>query len=132
MIFVSKCVMRHTMLSTDDMSISKGVLNAHLLPFHFQIRSTLIYLKVIVNNSHYFIITELCTNCENLVADHQTLQLLCSCSEPFWHMQSRFPHELAQMHHVQIRDLRVTHSPPLCLLIDVETRLLKRNTLRQK
>ena len=33
-----KCVMRHTMFSTDDMSISKGLLNAHLLPCHFQIR----------------------------------------------------------------------------------------------
>ena len=40
----------------------------------------------------------------------------------FWLMQSRFPHDVAQMHHVQIRDLRVPHSSPLCLftlLIDV-------------
>ena len=88
------------MLSTDDMSISKGLLNAHLLPCHFQIRSTLISLQVTVNNSHYFIITELCTNCENIVADHLTAQLPCSCSELFWHMQSRFPHDVAQMHYV--------------------------------
>ena len=33
------------MLSTDDMSISKGLLYAHILPCHFQIGSTLIYLK---------------------------------------------------------------------------------------
>ena len=49
--------------------------------------------------------------CENIVTDHLTAQLLCSCSELFWHdMQSRFPHNVAQMHHVQIRDLRVPHS----------------------
>ena len=107
------------MLSTDDMPISKGLLNAHLLPCHFQIRSTLIYLQITVNNSHYFIITELCTNCENMVADHLTAQLLRSCSELFWHKQSRFPHDVAQMHHVQIRVLRVPNSSPLCLLIDV-------------
>ena len=34
-----------TMLSADNVSISKGLLHAHLLPCHFQIRSTLIYLK---------------------------------------------------------------------------------------
>ena len=45
--------------------------------------------------------------CENIVADHLTAQLLCSCSELFWHMQSRFPHDVAQMHHVEIRDSRV-------------------------
>ena len=48
-----------------------------------------------------------------------TAQLLRSCSELFWHMESRFPHDVAQMHHEQIRDLRVPHSSPLCLLIDV-------------
>ena len=53
--------MRHTMLSTDGMSISKGLLNANILPCHFQFRSTLIYLQVTANNSHYLIITELCT-----------------------------------------------------------------------
>ena len=47
--------------------------------------------------------------CENIVADHLTAQLL----------QSRFPHDVAQMHHVQIRDFRVPLSSPLCLLIDV-------------
>ena len=57
--------------------------------------------------------------CENIVADHLTAQLLYSCSELFWHMQSRFPHDVAKMHYVQIRDLRVPHSSPLCLLIDV-------------
>ena len=31
-----------TMLSTDGMSISEGLLNAHLLPCHFQIRPSLI------------------------------------------------------------------------------------------
>ena len=93
--------MRHTILSTDDMSISKGLLNAHLLPCHFQIRLTLIYLQITVNNSHYFIINELCKNCENTVADHQTVQLLRSCAELFWYMQSRFLHEVSQMHHVQ-------------------------------
>ena len=55
--------------------------------------------------------------CENIVADHLTAQL-------FWvvffsNMQSRFPYDVAQMHHVHIGDLRVTHSSPLCLLIDV-------------
>ena len=50
--------------------------------------------------------------CENIVTDHLTAQLLCSCSELLCHMQSRFPHDVAQMHHVQIRDLR-----PLCLFI---------------
>ena len=57
--------------------------------------------------------------CENVVANHLTAQLLHSCSELFWHMQSRFPHDVAQMHHVQIRDFRVPHSSSLCLLIDV-------------
>ena len=57
--------------------------------------------------------------CENIVADHLTAQLLGSCSGLFWHMQSRIPHDVAQMHHVQIRGLRVPHSSPLCLLIDV-------------
>ena len=47
-------------------------------------------------------------------------------------MQSRFPHDVAQMHHVQIRDLRAPDSSPLCLLIDVETRLVKRIILRQQ
>ena len=55
--------------------------------------------------------------CENIVANHSTAQLL-RCSELFWHMQSRFPHDVTQMHHVQIRDLSVHHSSPLCLLID--------------
>ena len=55
--------------------------------------------------------------CENIVTDHLTAQLLCSCSELFWHMQSRSPHDVAQMHHVQSRDLRVHYSSPLCLLI---------------
>ena len=31
---------------------------------------------------------------------------LISCSELFWHMQNTFPHDVAQMHHVQIRDLK--------------------------
>ena len=57
--------------------------------------------------------------CENIVTDHLTAQLLRSCSELFWHMQNRFPHDVTQMHHVQIRDLKVPHSSPLCLLIDV-------------
>ena len=56
---------------------------------------------------------------ENIVTDHLTAQLLCSCSELFWHMQSRLPHGVAQLHHVQIRNLRVAHSSPLCLVIDV-------------
>ena len=55
--------------------------------------------------------------CENIVNDHLTAQLLCSCSELFWHMQSRFPHDVAQIHYVQIRDLRGHYSSPLCLLI---------------
>ena len=55
--------------------------------------------------------------CENIVADLQTAKLLCSCSELFLHMQSRFPHDVGQMHHVQIRDLSVPYSSPLCLLI---------------
>ena len=97
------------MLSIDDMSITKGLINANILPCHFQIRSLLIHLQVTVNNSHYFIITELCTNCQNKVADHLNPQLLRSCYELFWHMQSRFPHDVAQMHHVQIRYLRVPH-----------------------
>ena len=42
--------------------------------------------------------------CENKVADDLTAELLSSCSELFWHTQSRFPHDVAQMHHVQIRD----------------------------
>ena len=46
--------------------------------------------------------------CKNTVADHLIAQLLRSCFELFWHMQGRFPHDVAQMHHVQIRDLRVT------------------------
>ena len=62
--------------------------------------------------------------CENIVADHLTAQLLGSCSELFWHMKSMFPHDVAQTDHVQITSL--------CLLIDVKTRLLKRNTLMQK
>ena len=66
------------------------------------------------------------------VADHLTAQLLRSCSELFGHMHNRFPNDVAQMHYLQNRDLRVPHSLPLCLLIDVYTRLLKRNTLRQK
>ena len=41
---------------------------------------------------------------ENIIADHLTAELLYSCSGLFWHMQSRFPHDVAQMHHVQIRD----------------------------
>ena len=112
--------MRHTLLSTDDMSIAKGF---YLLPCHFQIMSTLIYLQVTVNNSHCFIITELCTKtllhlisisgkcrecsiyvAKNIAADHLTAQLLRSCSELLRHMQSRFPHDVAQMHNVQIRD----------------------------
>ena len=56
--------------------------------------------------------------CENIVAGHLTAQLLRSCSELFWHMQSRFPRDVAQMHHVQIMDLRVPHSSPPCLLVD--------------
>ena len=48
--------------------------------------------------------------CKNVVADHLTAQLPGSCSDLFWHMESRFPHDVAQMHHVQIRDLRVPHS----------------------
>ena len=47
--------------------------------------------------------------CVNIVADPLTEQLLRSCSELFWHMQSRFPHDVAQMHHVQNRDLIVHH-----------------------
>ena len=47
------------MLSTDNMSISKGLLNAHLLPCRFQIMSTLIYLHVTV--TMIFLDTELCT-----------------------------------------------------------------------
>ena len=78
----------------------------------FRFRSTFIYLQVIVNDSHYFI-TELCTNCKNIVADHLTARLLRICSELCWQMQSRFPHDVAQMHHVQIRDSRVPHSSPL-------------------
>ena len=70
--------------------------------------------------------------CENLVTDNLTAQLLRTCSEQFWHMQSRFPYDVAQIHHVQIRDSREPHNSPLCLLIDVWTRLLKRNTLRQQ
>ena len=57
--------------------------------------------------------------CENIVADHPTAMLLCSGSELFWHLQSKFPHDVAQMHHVHIRDLRLPHNSPLCLLIDV-------------
>ena len=53
--------------------------------------------------------------CENIVTDHLTAQLLCSCFELIWHMQSRFSHDMAQKYHVQIKDLR-EHSP-LCLLI---------------
>ena len=34
--------------------------------------------------------------CENIVDDHLTAELLGSCSEPFWHMQSSFPHDMAQ------------------------------------
>ena len=40
----------------------------------------------------------------NIVTDHLTAELLRNCSELFWHMQSRFPHDVAQIHHVQIRD----------------------------
>ena len=40
--------------------------------------------------------------CENIVADHLNAELLHSCSELLWHMQSRFPHDVAQMHQVQI------------------------------
>ena len=42
--------------------------------------------------------------CENIVTDHITAELLRSCSELFGHMQSRFPHDVTQMQHVQIRD----------------------------
>ena len=49
---------------------------------------------------------------ENIVADHLTAQLLRSCAK-------QFPHDVAQMHLVQIRDLRVPYSSPLCLLIGV-------------
>ena len=58
---------------------------------------------------------------ENIVADHLyvTGQFLRSCAELLRHMQSRFPHVVPQIHHVQIMDLRVAHSSPLCLLIDV-------------
>ena len=55
--------------------------------------------------------------CESIVTDHLTAQLLCSCSELFWHMQRRFPHYVGQMHHVQIRDLRVHYGSPFFLLI---------------
>ena len=54
--------------------------------------------------------------CENIVADHLTAQLLLRA---VWHIQSRFPHDVAQMHQVQIRDLRVPYNSPLCLLIDL-------------
>ena len=62
--------------------------------------------------------------CRNIVADHLTAQLLRSCSELFLHMQSRFPHDVAQMHHEQIRDLRVPHSSPLCFLAHLSRRLI--------
>ena len=55
--------------------------------------------------------------CENIVTGHLTAHLLCSCSELFWLMQRRFPHDVAQMHHVQIRYLRV-HSPLYLLIGD--------------
>ena len=42
--------------------------------------------------------------CENIVTDHLTAEFLRNCFELFWHMPSRFPHDVAQMHHVQIRD----------------------------
>ena len=41
------------------------------------------------------------------------------CSKLFWPLQSRFPHDVALMHHMQIRNLRVPHSSLLCLLTDV-------------
>ena len=56
-----------------------------------------------------------------------TAQLSC-----FGICKAGFPYDVAQMHHMQIRDLRVSHSSPLCLLIDVYTILLKINILRQK
>ena len=40
--------------------------------------------------------------CEDIVPDHLTAQLLRSCFELFWH--GRFPHDVAQMHHVQTRN----------------------------
>ena len=43
--------------------------------------------------------------CENIVTDHLTAELLRSCSELFWHMQSRFSYDVAHMHHVHIRNL---------------------------
>ena len=57
--------------------------------------------------------------CENIVTAHLTAKICEAVLSCFWHMQSRFPHGVAQMQHVQIRDLRVTHGSPLCLLIDV-------------
>ena len=57
-------------------------------------------------------------SCEEIVADHLIAQLLCSCSELFWPMQSWFHDDVAQMRYVQIRNLRIPHSSPLCLLVD--------------